>query len=219
MSKMPMPFSNPTTYAGHGGIDFGQPMGQPIPAITEGTITFAAWWNDNAGWTKTITRGDGLQIMHCHLNNLAGLAVGARVNYGQDFAYVGTTGHSTGPHLHLEMWKGGVPQDEWQWMDKGTWIGKGSTAGGDSKPFPTPTPPPANGEQQEDDQVNVVLYLYVPTNSLILADHLNMTLRDLGNKETFERNTFSTKPYVTVDEPFWTNNFASFRYITKAQVL
>lgn len=136
MAKMPMPFSNPMTYAGHSGVDWPQPSGTPIPAITDGTVTFLGWWGYNTpqgpagGITRTITRSDGLQIMHCHLLNMNGPQVGAKVSYAQTIGYVGSTGHSTGPHLHIEMWKAGVPQDEWAWMDRNNWVGKGSTAGG-----------------------------------------------------------------------------------------
>lgn len=133
MALMPMPFANPTTYEGHGGIDFGKGSGTAIPAITDGVITYSGWWNDNAGYTKTITRADGLKIMYCHLVNLNGAGVGARVSTGQTVGYVGSTGRSTGPHLHLEMWLNGVAQDEWRWMDRNRVVGQGggSSVGGD----------------------------------------------------------------------------------------
>lgn len=127
---MPKPFPVWSTYPGHGGIDFPKSSGTAIPAITDGVVTFSGWWNDNAGNTKTITRSDGLKIMYCHLVNLNGAGVGTRVSVGQTVGYVGSTGRSTGPHLHLEMWLNGVAQDEWRWMDKNATVGIGQGAGG-----------------------------------------------------------------------------------------
>ncbi|NLP82580.1 M23 family metallopeptidase [Microbacterium sp. CFH 90308] len=129
MTRMPMPFSNPSTYPGHTGIDFGKARGVQVPAITPGVITFVGTWG-NGGLTKTITRADGLKVMNCHLDSLAGVGLGAHVSLGQHIGPVGSTGRSTGPHLHTEFWLNGVAQDEWKWMDPGNWIGKpGNVAG------------------------------------------------------------------------------------------
>lgn len=72
-------------------------------------------------------------------------------------------------------------------------------------------------QHQEEDMIK--LWLYTPTNSLILADHLNMTLRNLGNKQTVERAAFDRMPYTKIEEPAWTNTFKDFDYITAPNVV
>jgi murein DD-endopeptidase MepM/ murein hydrolase activator NlpD len=174
MAKMPMPFREWYTYDGHSGIDFPNPEFTPIPAITDGTITYSGWWNPRAGFTKTITRGDGLQIMHCHLPNLNGVSVGARVVLGQKFAYVGNTGFSTGPHLHLEMWLNSKPQNEWDWMDRHSWIGQGSGAGGGGTPLPIPPKPsPEPVPIMEDDDMNPIYWQKIGTNGVYALDTIS----------------------------------------------
>lgn len=129
----PMPFSNPHTYAGHGGIDYPQPTGTPVRAIGDGIITYSGWWNQNAGNTRTVTLdGGGLQSINCHLVNLAGPRVGSRVRAGDVIGYVGSTGRSTGPHLHHELWLNGVKKagaDYWRYIDRGRVVGSGAGAG------------------------------------------------------------------------------------------
>jgi murein DD-endopeptidase MepM/ murein hydrolase activator NlpD len=143
---MPMPFSNPSTYPGHGGIDFAKPSGTPIPSILDGVVTFQGLWGRDSAWgpaggiTKTVTRSDGLKVMFCHLKSLEGPGLGAKIKKGNTIAFVGNTGHSTGPHLHIEFWLNGVALNEWDWMNASTWIGKpvvpGTPAGQQPSPYP-----------------------------------------------------------------------------------
>lgn len=162
MALYPKPFYVWTTYAGHGGVDYPYPAYTPIPAVHEGVITFSGWWNDRAGWTRTLTTPEGIQIMHCHLVNLDGPPVGSRVSKGQTIAYVGTTGHSTGNHLHQEIWINGVKQvgdAYWRIIDKYSVVtptGSGAGSGGGStpsKPNPAPTPTPIT----EDEDMKVIV--------------------------------------------------------------
>lgn len=146
MTKYPMPFNNPYTYAGHGGIDYAQPAYTPIRAIADGRITFSARWTLRGGLTRTLTLDNGLQIMHCHLVNLAGPPIGSRVKAGDVIAYVGSTGFSTGNHLHQELWYRGVKQSGakyWEWIDRNRVISAPKPppkpSGGGSTPTPTPT--------------------------------------------------------------------------------
>ncbi len=77
---------------------------------------------------------------------------------------------------------------------------------------PEPTPPTL------EDLVTapVKLYLYTPNNNLLLVDHLNKTIRELGNDpKSFERGQFDTLPNTRIAEPKWTQTFASFAYVTK----
>lgn len=94
----------------HTGLDFACPTGTPIHAIANGTITFAGW--DGAYGNKTVeTLADGTQIWYAHQNEF-GTHVGATVTQGQVIGYVGSTGNTTGPHVHIEVRPdGGDPID------------------------------------------------------------------------------------------------------------
>lgn len=161
MALYPMPFNNPYTYAGHGGIDYGQREGTPVRAVADGQITFSGRWNDRAGLTRTLTVAGGLQMMHCHLTNLNGPAVGKWVKAGEVIAYVGWTGRvvpagPAGSHLHHELWLRGVKQtgaNYWKWIDRNRVItpsGSGSGGGGGT---PTPTPSVPKITEEEDMKV------------------------------------------------------------------
>lgn len=68
--------------------------------------------------------------------------------------------------------------------------------------------------ETEELPMNIMLYLYKPTNKLILADHLNKTMRDLGNDpKSWLRAQYQARPMTVVDEPDWTNRFKDYRYI------
>lgn len=147
---LPMPFWNWTTYDGHGGLDWGQRGGTPIRAIAAGRVTYLDWWGRDIFWNGRWTRGGGItrtitaqtprgliQIIHCHLESFEGPRLGDSVRLGDFIGPVGNTGWSTGNHLHVEIWKDGVPQREWDWLDPENWMGKnGSIAslGGDTVP-------------------------------------------------------------------------------------
>lgn len=87
----------------HNGVDFAAPTGTPIFAAGKGTVLFRAMAG-GAGNLVKIDHGDGLETRYMHLDAFAeGLAVGGAVTQGQVIGYVGTTGGSTGPHLHFEI--------------------------------------------------------------------------------------------------------------------
>ncbi|WP_054118422.1 peptidoglycan DD-metalloendopeptidase family protein [Porphyrobacter sp. AAP60] len=87
----------------HNGVDFAAPTGTPIFAAGKGTVIFQAMAG-GAGNLIKIDHGDGLETRYMHLNAFAeGQGVGASVMQGQVIGYVGTTGGSTGPHLHFEI--------------------------------------------------------------------------------------------------------------------
>ncbi len=87
----------------HNGVDFAAPTGTPIYAAGKGTVLFRAMAG-GAGNLIKIDHGDGLETRYMHLDAFAdGLAVGGPVTQGQVIGYVGTTGGSTGPHLHFEI--------------------------------------------------------------------------------------------------------------------
>jgi murein DD-endopeptidase MepM/ murein hydrolase activator NlpD len=95
----------------HKGIDFGAPNGTSILAAENGVVIVASWWN-GYGNTVIIDHGDGYWTLYGHIRN-DGTVVnkGDTVKRGQKIAEVGSTGQSTGNHLHFEVRKNEVPVD------------------------------------------------------------------------------------------------------------
>lgn len=91
----------------HAGVDFGAPAGTPIVAVADGRVV-SAGWHGGYGNAVVIDHGAGLATLYGHQSRLA-VAGGARVSRGQVIGYVGSTGMSTGAHLHLEVRRDGVP--------------------------------------------------------------------------------------------------------------
>lgn len=93
----------------HQGIDVAAPEGTPILAAASGTISSQGWCG-NYGRLVTIDHGDSVETRYGHLSGYA-LEKGREVSAGQVIGYVGTSGLSTGPHLHFEIRIGGEPSD------------------------------------------------------------------------------------------------------------
>lgn len=91
--------------SGHSGLDFAAPSGTPIVSIAHGTVT-AAGYSGNCGYMTMVRLDDGTDLMYCHQSSYV-VDVGDEVNPGELIGYVGSTGHATGPHLHLEVRPGG----------------------------------------------------------------------------------------------------------------
>ncbi|MDP9103615.1 MAG: M23 family metallopeptidase [Pseudomonadota bacterium] len=90
----------------HAGIDFGAPTGTPVFAAGAGVVKEERWAGGYGHWLKIEHQG-GWATGYGHLSRYAsGLHVGEHVAQGQVVAYVGSTGMSTGPHLHYEVMKG-----------------------------------------------------------------------------------------------------------------
>jgi murein DD-endopeptidase MepM/ murein hydrolase activator NlpD len=87
----------------HKGIDFAAPTGTPIYAAGEGVVQKAGRFSSFGNYVRIRHRGD-LDTAYAHMSKVAaGLRPGMRVKQGQIIGYVGTTGRSTGPHLHYEI--------------------------------------------------------------------------------------------------------------------
>lgn len=100
---------NPVTrkVAPHRGIDYAAPAGTPAVSVGDGTIVQAGW-NGPYGISVLVRHNDTYQSRYGHFSRLAkGIKVGAKVKQGQVVGYVGSTGESTGPHLHFEIHKFG----------------------------------------------------------------------------------------------------------------
>jgi murein DD-endopeptidase MepM/ murein hydrolase activator NlpD len=89
----------------HKGLDIGAPRGAPIHAMTDGVVSFAGRTGGYGNFVKLV-HGGGLASGYGHMSRIA-VASGTRVRQGQVIGYVGSTGMSTGPHLHWEVWKNG----------------------------------------------------------------------------------------------------------------
>ncbi|WP_119354137.1 M23 family metallopeptidase [Azohydromonas sediminis] len=108
------PFGNrldPITsrHAFHAGVDFAAPHGAPIVAAAGGVVDVAGWHPD-FGWTVEIEHGNGLRTRYAHASKLL-VKRGDVVPPGERIALVGSSGRSTGPHLHFEVLRGGVAVD------------------------------------------------------------------------------------------------------------
>ncbi len=91
----------------HRGTDFAAPTGTPILAAGEGVLVRVGPFSTFGNYIR-IRHGDGYETAYAHMSRFArGMRAGARVRQGQVIGYVGTTGRSTGPHLHYEVLRRG----------------------------------------------------------------------------------------------------------------
>jgi hypothetical protein len=101
----------------HDGIDIATPtiFGADIVAVASGRVTYSDW-NGGYGNYIRIEHGDGITTHYAHCNTLL-VPWGTQVTQGQRIATVGTTGSSTGPHLHFEVRKNGTPIDPIEYLN------------------------------------------------------------------------------------------------------
>lgn len=90
----------------HAGIDFKASYGTPIVAVSDAKVS-SAGRAGGCGIAVRLEHGGGLSTRYCHMSRMA-VAPGMTVRRGQVIGYVGSTGLSTGPHLHYEMYRGGA---------------------------------------------------------------------------------------------------------------
>lgn len=89
-------------WSGHLALDIGAALGEPISASDSGVIVFAGWSTGGYGNAVAIDHGNGYQTLYAHLNSVS-VRCGQSVSQGQNIGYGGSTGNSTGPHLHFEI--------------------------------------------------------------------------------------------------------------------
>ncbi len=98
----------------HRGIDLGAPTGTPIGAARAGEVIFAGW-QGGYGRLVLIRHGDGVVTAYAHMSSFA-VGQGQHVDRGQRIGAIGSTGNSTGPHLHLEFRVNGQAQNPRQFL-------------------------------------------------------------------------------------------------------
>ena len=108
------PFTGRTAF--HEGLDFTAEIGTPIYASADGIVT-AAEQTPDYGKIVKIDHGSGLETRYAHASQLL-VKVGERVNKGQVIARVGSTGRSTGAHLHFEVRLNGAALDPRKYLHK-----------------------------------------------------------------------------------------------------
>jgi len=92
----------------HKGIDIGAPYGAPVYSLKAGTVTYAGWM-EGYGNVVVVSHGD-ISTLYAHNSSLS-VSVGQTVAGGQQLSNVGSTGWSTGPHIHFEVIKNGTNID------------------------------------------------------------------------------------------------------------
>jgi murein DD-endopeptidase MepM/ murein hydrolase activator NlpD len=93
----------------HPGIDLGAPIGTPIHAAGTGTVVWCGWMS-GYGNLVMIDHHNGLATAYGHQSRIA-VGCNQQVTAGEVIGYVGSTGYSTGPHLHFEVRLNGTPVD------------------------------------------------------------------------------------------------------------
>ncbi len=108
------PFSGEGAF--HTGIDLQAVTGTPVHATGDGVVE-SAGWSGRYGKRVVIDHGNGIQTYYAHLSKLR-VVPGEEVRRGEVIALSGSTGHSTGPHVHYEIRLGGTPVNPYRYMAK-----------------------------------------------------------------------------------------------------
>lgn len=98
----------------HAGVDIGAPYGAPVVAARAGVVTFAG---DASGYGRTVIldHGNSLTTLYAH-QSVLNVRAGDAVSAGEQIGQIGSSGLSTGPHLHFEVRRGGIAEDPGKWL-------------------------------------------------------------------------------------------------------
>ncbi|MEU7994929.1 M23 family metallopeptidase [Micromonospora sp. NPDC049060] len=124
------------TDSDHYGVDVAGNGGMAIGAAYPGTVAFAGW-TSGGGNSVTLSHAGGYQTRYLHMVQPASVALGQQVGQGQVLGYVGSTGNSTGPHLHFEIRRNGAVHNIALAYACGATVTKGAPI---NLPFPDLTP-------------------------------------------------------------------------------
>lgn len=100
----------------HTGIDLAAPVGTPVRVTADGVVT-SAGWAGGYGKLVVVDHGNGIQTYYAHLSRLS-VVPGEEVRSGTTIAYSGSTGRSTGPHMHYEIRLAGTPVNPYKYMSR-----------------------------------------------------------------------------------------------------
>jgi murein DD-endopeptidase MepM/ murein hydrolase activator NlpD len=92
---------------GHYGLDIAADYGSTVRATAGGTVIFAGWKSNGGGYQVWIAHGSGLYTTYNHMSGVS-VGRGQHVDRGQRVGRIGSSGNASGPHLHLEVWRGPV---------------------------------------------------------------------------------------------------------------
>ncbi|MBU2573319.1 MAG: M23 family metallopeptidase [Elusimicrobia bacterium] len=101
----------------HSGIDIANEPGTPIRATADGVVRYAGWAN-GYGMSMVLDHGFGYSTLYGHLSELA-VKEGAQIKRGQGLGRMGSTGTSTGSHLHYEVWTDDMPKNPTRYLQLG----------------------------------------------------------------------------------------------------
>ena len=101
----------------HSGIDISSSPGNPVKATADGIVSFSGW-SGGSGNLVVLEHGHGFSTFYAH-NRSIPVKVAKKVKRGDIIGYVGSTGYSTGPHVHYEIWKDGKPIDPVNYLKGG----------------------------------------------------------------------------------------------------
>jgi len=99
----------------HMALDIAAPLGTPVIASDAGVVVYAGWDNTGYGYTVVIDHGNGFRTRYAHFSWYYP-DYGAKVQAGEVIGKVGSTGHSSGPHLHFEILKWGARQNPYNYL-------------------------------------------------------------------------------------------------------
>jgi hypothetical protein len=101
----------------HDGVDIAAPVGTQIHAAANGVVTRTGLSSSYGNFVE-VAHADGMTTFYAHMSRTAGLKPGAAVSEGDVLGLVGSTGHSTGPHLHFEVRRAGEPLNPQDFMGR-----------------------------------------------------------------------------------------------------
>ncbi|HEY5786982.1 MAG TPA: M23 family metallopeptidase [Microlunatus sp.] len=193
------------------GTDYATAYGTAIRMAGSGVVSDVNYsTGGGTGRYVKINLDDGRAVRYLHLKKIV-CVPGQRLAQGQLFAESGASGFGSewgyGPHVHTTL----LPSPSYALRDS---IDFALYVGGGSAPAPSPTPTPP----EEDEEMNVVLYLYTPNNSLLLVDHLNKTIRNLGSVSNTLRQHYELKPYIKVNDAQWAALVTGYAYVAAPNV-
>lgn len=115
-AQITCPYGSPREDSGfHHGVDIACPVGTPVYAALPGRVAYAGW-KGTYGNCVIVDSGAGTEILYAHLSQI-GVRVGQEVGQNQQIAFSGSTGNSTGPHLHFEVRVNGRTCDPLEWLN------------------------------------------------------------------------------------------------------